>query len=168
MCDPCSCVFPFVWFLFSFFFLMIRRPPRSTLFPYTTLFRSPCQRRRKQPRRLFSPFSRSDNSTATFGGQPSKRPAERPPQQRRRQRVDRRKLLFRRLPQPLRLGHPLDEHPRDAPLFGDGGQAEGQLGQPDGWQVRDRGPCMRVEQLAAGAPEPEAKHDEAWVDPVVP
>src|SRR6266496_3314947 len=28
-------------FLFSFFFfLMIRRPPRSTLFPYTTLFRS--------------------------------------------------------------------------------------------------------------------------------
>src|SRR6476660_10370424 len=37
------------WFLFFrdgdflvafFFFLMIRRPPRSTLFPYTTLFRS--------------------------------------------------------------------------------------------------------------------------------
>src|SRR2546430_5750459 len=26
--------------LLSFFFLMIRRPPRSTLFPYTTLFRS--------------------------------------------------------------------------------------------------------------------------------
>src|SRR3712207_7492865 len=26
--------------LISFFFLMIRRPPRSTLFPYTTLFRS--------------------------------------------------------------------------------------------------------------------------------
>src|SRR2546428_2229540 len=29
---PCLCIF---------FFLMIRRPPRSTLFPYTTLFRSP-------------------------------------------------------------------------------------------------------------------------------
>src|SRR6266571_5578005 len=29
----------FLLFLF-FFFLMIRRPPRSTLFPYTTLFRS--------------------------------------------------------------------------------------------------------------------------------
>src|SRR5438552_14295247 len=29
----------FSLFLF-FFFLMIRRPPRSTLFPYTTLFRS--------------------------------------------------------------------------------------------------------------------------------
>src|SRR5574340_1416041 len=31
-----------------FFFLMIRRPPRSTLFPYTTLFRSyPFLRRKK-------------------------------------------------------------------------------------------------------------------------
>src|SRR5256885_10971891 len=29
---------------FFFFFLMIRRPPRSTLFPYTTLFRSPVAR----------------------------------------------------------------------------------------------------------------------------
>src|SRR5204863_4024944 len=29
-------------YLFYFFFLMIRRPPRSTLFPYTTLFRSRC------------------------------------------------------------------------------------------------------------------------------
>src|SRR5690349_24059576 len=29
----------FIYFSF-FFFLMIRRPPRSTLFPYTTLFRS--------------------------------------------------------------------------------------------------------------------------------
>src|SRR3712207_7718684 len=27
--------------VFVVFFLMIRRPPRSTLFPYTTLFRSP-------------------------------------------------------------------------------------------------------------------------------
>src|SRR3712207_7943490 len=26
--------------IYDFFFLMIRRPPRSTLFPYTTLFRS--------------------------------------------------------------------------------------------------------------------------------
>src|SRR2546430_2994308 len=28
----------------SFFFLMIRRPPRSTLFPYTTLFRSQAEK----------------------------------------------------------------------------------------------------------------------------
>src|SRR2546422_4417783 len=32
-CSPPSC-------FLCFFFLMIRRPPRSTLFPYTTLFRS--------------------------------------------------------------------------------------------------------------------------------
>src|SRR6266404_8036003 len=36
--------------IFSFFFLMIRRPPRSTLFPYTTLFRS------KQDRIVLHPF----------------------------------------------------------------------------------------------------------------
>src|SRR5476651_2752071 len=30
----------FVFSTVCFFFLMIRRPPRSTLFPYTTLFRS--------------------------------------------------------------------------------------------------------------------------------
>src|SRR5436190_9450465 len=29
-----------LFFVFFSFFLMIRRPPRSTLFPYTTLFRS--------------------------------------------------------------------------------------------------------------------------------
>src|SRR6266481_7411894 len=34
-------------FLVFFFFLMIRRPPRSTLFPYTTLFRSARARRRR-------------------------------------------------------------------------------------------------------------------------
>src|SRR3712207_7547376 len=32
--------------VFIFFFLMIRRPPRSTLFPYTTLFRSSLALRR--------------------------------------------------------------------------------------------------------------------------
>src|SRR5690349_24914952 len=35
----CLLHFSFSSYLF-FFFLMIRRPPRSTLFPYTTLFRS--------------------------------------------------------------------------------------------------------------------------------
>src|SRR5215204_6724220 len=40
--------------LYLFFFLMIRRPPRSTLFPYTTLFRSLCERIRldEQPPRV--------------------------------------------------------------------------------------------------------------------
>src|SRR2546427_4968089 len=40
-----------VFFLF-FFFLMIRRPPRSTLFPYTTLFRSVFRSTRPHPRCL--------------------------------------------------------------------------------------------------------------------
>src|SRR5438552_13997196 len=39
------------FFLF-FFFLMIRRPPRSTLFPYTTLFRSRAHRDRPLDREL--------------------------------------------------------------------------------------------------------------------
>src|SRR3712207_8129067 len=35
----------FIYMILLFFFLMIRRPPRSTLFPYTTLFRStPCRK----------------------------------------------------------------------------------------------------------------------------
>src|SRR3972149_1115035 len=41
--------------LFFIFFLMIRRPPRSTLFPYTTLFRSHLFLRRKiyRPKSFF-------------------------------------------------------------------------------------------------------------------
>src|SRR6266550_2529015 len=41
-----------------FFFLMIRRPPRSTLFPYTTLFRS--RRGRGPPRDAPVPLPRLD------------------------------------------------------------------------------------------------------------
>src|SRR5438093_8365103 len=37
-------------FMCCFFFLMIRRPPRSTLFPYTTLFRSVHSRPTSNPR----------------------------------------------------------------------------------------------------------------------
>src|SRR3712207_7217038 len=37
------------WTIVLFFFLMIRRPPRSTLFPYTTLFRSPARERAAGP-----------------------------------------------------------------------------------------------------------------------
>src|SRR5258708_38372609 len=49
MCDPYIfvmylCIAATTRFLL-FFFLMIRRPPRSTLFPYTTLFRSLNNRR---------------------------------------------------------------------------------------------------------------------------
>src|SRR2546430_4332162 len=37
-------ILDFYCLFFFFFFLMIRRPPRSTLFPYTTLFRSLCEK----------------------------------------------------------------------------------------------------------------------------
>src|SRR5258708_695613 len=49
-CDPHNLTYPHQgrdFRLTDVFFLMIRRPPRSTLFPYTTLFRS----RRQDPRR---------------------------------------------------------------------------------------------------------------------
>src|SRR6266542_1668699 len=79
-------------FLF-FFFLMIRRPPRSTLFPYTTLFRSRrCRPRRTRPRpprpnqrcrrSAGSPPARSQSRPAGAGapGGRRKRPAAtRPP-----------------------------------------------------------------------------------------
>src|SRR5438067_9924290 len=41
---------------FTFFFLMVRRPPRSTLFPYTTLFRS--RRNHRVPLRRYRPRRR--------------------------------------------------------------------------------------------------------------
>src|SRR2546425_7690849 len=39
-------------YFYIFFFLMIRRPPRSTLFPYTTLFRSTAEEVREALRDL--------------------------------------------------------------------------------------------------------------------
>ena len=46
------------------FFLMIRRPPRSTLFPYTTLFRS---RRRSEPALLQGAEERRQRGAGTAG-----------------------------------------------------------------------------------------------------
>src|SRR3712207_7217259 len=40
---------------------MIRRPPRSTLFPYTTLFRSKYRVSGKKIRKFSSPLARNDN-----------------------------------------------------------------------------------------------------------
>src|SRR5690606_41449347 len=63
ICSSCvtrslSCVYSPIYTLsvFCLFFLMIRRPPRSTLFPYTTLFRS-LSRSITSPRRdMRSPY----------------------------------------------------------------------------------------------------------------
>src|ERR1039458_3488950 len=50
------------------FFLMIRRPPRSTLFPYTTLFRSTCAacwpKRKAAPARRAHIMTRSEEHTS--------------------------------------------------------------------------------------------------------
>src|SRR2546430_17497367 len=48
-----------------FFFLMIRRPPRSTLFPYTTLFRSRVEASASPATR---PRARSAPTTRTWKG----------------------------------------------------------------------------------------------------
>src|SRR5256885_4130957 len=44
---------------------MIRRPPRSTLFPYTTLFRSPPKPRRARPGGAGPPAGRKDAGTGS-------------------------------------------------------------------------------------------------------
>src|SRR5256886_16171133 len=58
--------------LLFFFFLMIRRPPRSTLFPYTTLFRSPRARQpgpgRAAPRRRAAEHSRPGDLLRRWSG----------------------------------------------------------------------------------------------------
>src|SRR5215813_6247540 len=45
---------------------MIRRPPRSTLFPYTTLFRSLSRQRREPEEARRIPFRRQETETPTF------------------------------------------------------------------------------------------------------
>src|SRR5438477_8174505 len=63
--DEVLCIHHRQYFLFVFF-LMIRRPPRSTLFPYTTLFRSvwPISLRDRLPV-LPVPLRRPDPDAAT-------------------------------------------------------------------------------------------------------
>ena len=62
-----SFFFPF------FFFLMIRRPPRSTLFPYTTLFRSSTAMQAPAPIPVFRPSYLTDG--VEFQGSLTESPA---------------------------------------------------------------------------------------------
>src|SRR6266700_5571818 len=58
---------PIVFCFSFFFFLMIRRPPRSTLFPYTTLFRPGADHRQDPGGRRPSPWpagTRSEEHTS--------------------------------------------------------------------------------------------------------
>src|SRR6266853_4783449 len=66
-----SFTWDFLFIFFIFFFLMIRRPPRSTLFPYTTLFRSrpgrpPCTRSFRRGRGI---CARSEEHTSELQSQ---------------------------------------------------------------------------------------------------
>src|SRR5256885_16361645 len=61
-----------------FFFLMIRRPPRSTLFPYTTLFRS---------RSDAAPSARPGGSASAFC-EPERTKSRPPPQDRKSTRLN--------------------------------------------------------------------------------
>src|SRR5574342_898564 len=65
----------FPWVQSFFFFLMIRRPPRSTLFPYTTLFRSWTTARLQEISRVLQPTSttrlvRSEEHTSELQSPP--------------------------------------------------------------------------------------------------
>src|SRR5215813_14653264 len=64
----------FCLFYCCFFFLMIRRPPRSTLFPYTTLFRSMNRHRlgpaRGAGERVRDPVHRSEEHTSELQSRP--------------------------------------------------------------------------------------------------
>src|SRR2546429_726233 len=62
-----------------FFFLMIRRPPRSTLFPYTTLFRSSASLRSQEDTldQLFNLATASDAVAASQVGRVHERIARR-------------------------------------------------------------------------------------------
>src|SRR6266853_2565936 len=67
-------MFPYIlpirlFLILFFFFLMIRRPPRSTLFPYTTLFRSPCRRPRENRCRTGPATWRSEEHTSELQSQ---------------------------------------------------------------------------------------------------
>src|SRR5258705_488039 len=55
----------------SFFFLMIRRPPRSTLFPYTTLFRSTVVAGTATATGTLTSSDVDDGATATWSGSAS-------------------------------------------------------------------------------------------------
>src|SRR5258708_13250941 len=62
-----------------FFFLMIRRPPRSTLFPYTTLFRSPLPPRAAAARSARPEGARSRGREIRLGDAARKRLRDRAP-----------------------------------------------------------------------------------------
>src|SRR6266853_6997941 len=77
--------------MFFFFFLMIRRPPRSTLFPYTTLFRSRGAARSRSLQKVTQPVRAHAYLARDASQREARRLAREPvPQQRDWQRRDHR------------------------------------------------------------------------------
>src|SRR5207253_9831975 len=58
--------------LLSFFFLLTRPPPRSTLFPYTTLFRSPASTCRHRAPLISRSFTASSRCSAMYSAKDRK------------------------------------------------------------------------------------------------
>src|ERR1035441_11008715 len=87
------------------FFLMIRRPPRSTLFPYTTLFRSNGPGRGQMTQ---SRLTRTDPPGTAFGGHCTRRrftcpnASELPPRRRRQTVGDEGRGIFQNASQPAK------------------------------------------------------------------
>src|SRR5216684_6215909 len=93
-------------FLFCpfFFFLMIRRPPRSTLFPYTTLFRSPRPRRAaRQARYGLYESGRANSPPARRRGPGARRSEEHTSELQSRLHLVCRLLLEKKKPLPIHL-----------------------------------------------------------------
>src|SRR2546430_15595507 len=90
-----------------FFFLMIRRPPRSTLFPYTTLFRSQSAGRDRS--HLQEDKRKSDQGSAGSGGlspgvgEAARRSEEHTSELQSQSNLVCRLLLEKKKPQPQRL-----------------------------------------------------------------
>src|SRR5712664_4966874 len=68
VCDVCDERLDGFLLVLFFFFVLIRRPPRSTLFPYTTLFRS--DRLRALQSRLRQPGAAADRAAPVLRGMP--------------------------------------------------------------------------------------------------
>src|SRR5262250_2154125 len=132
---------PFVSF---FFFLMIRRPPRSTLFPYTTLFRSSSGWAgwpgRNPPRRAL-PAARTGTALRTATKRPSCS-----------------------LPGAASAIEELHDRVHEGPGLLDLGMMPGALDQLEARgrdQARVRAPVRRLHDAVAGAPHDERRHGDA-------
>src|SRR2546430_4441605 len=134
---------------------MIRRPPRSTLFPYTTLFRSRrvqwrFRRPDAQPAALLPPIPREPRR----GYPPDARaPADDPPGE-PRSVVDPQPTAFVPADPAATRGRRAAAHPRTAAdhLRGGGGGGTGALRHPSGLRARTRLAACRQPARLTGIP----------------